>query len=513
MGNLGKRAVVLGGSMAGMCAAGAVAPHFDEVVVLERDEIPADAQHRRGVPQSKHPHFLLNSGRRSIEQIFPGYEEALIDAGALHLMPSLAAAHCEGSGWIPRQEGSMTMVYASRLLIERTLRAKLAEVPNIRVVEGVSVMGLQIDGDAGAGGRVRGVWIAGGEEGPDRRLLDADFVVDTLGRGSAVSDWLHKAGWPEVPVQSLDAGVTYTSQWFQKPADLPESWWWAHMSVMPTVEPGDHPPEHDFLCQIFPIEGDRVLVTLGSWGHPMPRKEDEFLDSVHKVRAPGFGRAVDLCEPISKVFVTKSTGNKRRRYDRLPNPPAGLVYVGDAICGFNPFYGQGMSSAAKSALLLKDKLADATAVDTPFVIDYLTDQCRLLDDIWTLALARDQGYANAEGTEIAPRWRQKLAYRASWPAFHHISATTREDPVVEEHFSRVFNLDESVTTFVKNPRVVAGLAWFAVKRAFGKNRLPLGFDSRADPPSDIWRDGVPHPGGRVQPLPKGTKPGAMTKGA
>ncbi|GAB11169.1 hypothetical protein GOARA_064_01710 [Gordonia araii NBRC 100433] len=507
--SLGKRAVVLGGSIAGMCAAGAAAAYFDEVLVLERDIIPDDAEHRRGIPQSKHPHFLLNSGRRAMDALFPGFEDALIDAGALHMMPSLAAAHCEGAGWVPRKEAPMTMVYASRLLIERTLRERLARVPGGRVVEGVNVEGLE----TADGGRVTGVWVRGGDEGPDRRLVAADLVVDALGRGSAVADWLAKAGWPEVPVQSLDAGVTYTSQWFQKPADPPASWWWAQMSVMPTADTGPHPVEHDFLCQIFPIEGDRVLVTMGSWGHPMPRKEEEFLETVHKVRAPAFGRAVDLCEPISNVFVTKSTGNKRRRYDALADPPGGLVVIGDAICGFNPFYAQGMSSASKSAVLLRDKLRSADAaggdVGVGFCRDYFASQRQLLDDIWTLALARDQGYANAQGTEVVPRWRQRLANRASWPLFNHISATTREDDVVAQHFADVFNLEESVTTMVRSPRVLAGLAWFAGKRALGRTKLPLGFDSQQDPPSHVWRDGKPHPAGRVRVIPKGTAPEDM----
>ncbi len=495
---LGEQAVVMGGSIAGMCAAGVLAEYFDEVLVLERDVIGEQAEHRRGVPQSKHPHFLLNSGRRAMDQIFPGFEDALIDAGALHMMPSQAAAHCEGAGWIPRGESTMTMVYASRLLIERTLRDKLAEVSNVRVLEGVSVTGLQITGGPGAEGAVGGVWASGVDGAREKTLVPADLVIDALGRGSKVSDWLAQAGWPEVPVQSLDAGVTYTSRWYQMPKELPADWWWAQMSVMPTSDTAPHPIEHDFLCQIFPIEDGRVLVTMGSWGHPMPRTDEEFVAAVHRVRAPAFGRAVDLCTPISDVFVTKSTGNRRRRYDALDTPPAGLVVIGDAICGFNPFYAQGMSSAGKSALLLGSSLAAATALDGAFTADFFTAQRALLDDIWTLALARDQGYENAEGTEIAPRWRQRLAYRASWPVFNHISATTREDKAVEEHFTAVFNLDESVTDMVKSPRVLAGFAWYGVKRLIGRTTLPMGFDSQQNPPSDIWRDGQPQPGGRVQ---------------
>ncbi len=494
--SLGKKAVVLGGSIAGMCAAGAVAPYFDEVVVLERDVIADNMEHRRGVPQSKHPHFLLNSGRRAMDTLFPGYEDDLIDAGGMHLMPSVSAAHCEGAGWIPRAESTMSMVYASRLLIERVLRNKLAEVADITVHEGVNVTGLETVNGGKPGGAVTGVWLSGGAEGPGKRLIEADLVIDTLGRGSAVSAWLEKAGWPAPPIQSLDAGCTYTTQWFQKPAERPDDWWWHHMSIMPSGETGPHPVEHEFISQIFPIEGDRVLVTMGSWGHPMPRKEDEFIETARRLRAPAFARAVERCTPLSKVFVTKSTGNMRRRYDKLDNPPVGLLVIGDAICGFNPFYAQGMSSAGKCSVLLGEMLSKQTsAIEPGFYRSYFAEQSKLLDDIWTLALARDRGFANATGTDIAPAWQQRLTQRLSWPFFNLLSAATREDKYLEAHFTAVFNLDESVTEMVRDPKFLAGMAKFAVKKAFRRNKLPIGFDQTLDPPSQIYRDFEPHPGG------------------
>src|SRR5687768_12276148 len=142
--SLGKTAVVLGGSVAGLCAAGALAPHFDEVLVLERDELPADAEHRRGVPQSKHPHFLLNSGRRAIGELFPDFEDDLVAGGGLHLMPSMDAAYLDGDGWSARKRSAMTMIYSSRILIERVLRDKVRELANVTVREGVSVTGLTV---------------------------------------------------------------------------------------------------------------------------------------------------------------------------------------------------------------------------------------------------------------------------------------------------------------------------------------------------------------------------------
>ena len=393
---LGRTAVVLGGSMAGLCAAGALAPHFDEVLVLERDELPADAEHRRGVPQSKHPHFLLNSGRRAIGALFPGFEEDLIAAGGLHLMPSMDAAYLERTGWASRKRSSMTMVYSSRILIERVLRDKVRELSNVVIREGVSVRGIETAGGGTAHGRVTGVAFSTSAGGDER--IDADLVVDAMGRGSSVSDWLVAAGWAETPVQTLDAKVTYTSRWYDLPTPeaRPSSWWWQHIVVMPTQDKGEHPPEHEFLVNFFPIEGGRTIACMGSWGIDMPRTTEDFVASAERVRTPLFAAAMAACDPVSEVHLTRSTGNKWRRYDRLPQVPSGIVFIGDAICAFNPFYAQGISAASGSALILRTHLQAAadsgTPLDQRFSKRFLAEQRQGLKVPWGMAMARDRGY-------------------------------------------------------------------------------------------------------------------------
>ncbi len=208
----GNTAVVLGGSMAGLSSAGALAPHFDQVIVLERDELPAEAEHRRGVPQSKHPHFFLNSGRRAIEALFPGYEAELIAAGGMPLTASLETAYLNDDGWSSRKAGALNMVYGSRILVERVLRDRVRALGNVTIREAVSVKGILTADD----GRVTGV-IATSAAGVEE--ISADLVVDALGRGSKVSDWLVSAGHPEVPVKTLDAKVTYVSRWYELPSD------------------------------------------------------------------------------------------------------------------------------------------------------------------------------------------------------------------------------------------------------------------------------------------------------
>jgi 2-polyprenyl-6-methoxyphenol hydroxylase-like FAD-dependent oxidoreductase len=472
---LGKTAVVLGGSAAGLCSAGALAPHFDRVLVLERDRLPAEAEHRRGVPQSKHPHFLLNSGRRAIGALFGGFEDDLIAAGGLHLMPSMDAAYLDGEGWSARKRSAMTMVYSSRILIERVLRDKVRELPDVEIREGAAVTGLTT-----RDGRITGV---GFTTADGDKHVDADLVVDAMGRGSSVSAWLVAAGWPEPETRTLDAKVTYTSRWYELPAPRPATWWWRHLVIMPTPDKGEHPAEHEYLVNFFPVEGNRVIACMGSWGLDMPRTTDAFVETARRVRTPMFAAAMDRCEPTSEVHLTRSTGNKWRRYDRLRTPPEGLVFVGDSICAFNPFYAQGISSAAGSALLLREHLARAGRLDAKFSAKFLAAQRKLLNVPWSLAMARDQGYECAEGTEKPREWKRRLLAAVSAPAFSLIVGAAREDEVVDEHFAKVFNLDESLGDMLRTPRVIVGLVRYRVRAALGRHRVPFGFDPQAEPPA------------------------------
>ncbi|MET8845543.1 hypothetical protein [Amycolatopsis sp. NPDC004625] len=479
---LGKTAVVLGGSAAGLCAAGALAPHFDHVLVLERDDLPAGAGHRRGVPQSKHPHFLLNSGRRAIGALFPGFEDDLIAAGGLLLMPSMDAAYLDGPGWSARKRSAMTMVYGSRILIERVLREKVRELGNVVVREGASVRGLTT-----RDGEVTGVTFTAGE-GDEH--VGTDFVVDAMGRGSPVAGWLVAAGWPEPEVRTLDAKVTYTSRWYDLPAERPASWWWRHLVIMPTPDKGEHPAEHEYLVNFFPVEGNRVIACMGSWGLEMPSTTDAFVETARRVRTPLFAAAMDRCEPASRVHLTRSTGNKWRRYDRLRTPPRRLAFVGDSICAFNPFYAQGISSASGSALLLREHLSRAGELDAEFSARFLAAQRKLLRVPWSLAMARDQGYECASGTEKLPEWRRRIVAALSAPAFSLVVGAAREDAVVDEHFAKVFNLDESLGQMLRNPRVLAGLVRHRVRTVLGRPRVPSGFDPQAEPPSTDYSAAV-----------------------
>src|SRR5712692_1741696 len=86
---IGKRAVVGGAGMGGLTAASALADHFEHVLVVERDTLPADAVDRSGIPQGKHVHALLAGGLRALGELFPGFADDLSRAGAVTLRAGL----------------------------------------------------------------------------------------------------------------------------------------------------------------------------------------------------------------------------------------------------------------------------------------------------------------------------------------------------------------------------------------------------------------------------------------
>jgi phytoene dehydrogenase-like protein len=82
MEKLGEHAVVLGASMGGLVAARVLADFYDKVTVVERDVLPHDAANRRGVPQGRHVHALLGRGTAVLNELFPGFADELVGAGA-----------------------------------------------------------------------------------------------------------------------------------------------------------------------------------------------------------------------------------------------------------------------------------------------------------------------------------------------------------------------------------------------------------------------------------------------
>src|SRR5882724_1900377 len=204
----GKCAIVIGGSMGGLRAARVLTDHFDEVTIVDRDKFPEAPDHRRGVPQSRHTHGLLASGRQVLERFFPGLSKELEDAGAQSGdMIAKSKWFFEG-GLCAKFQGGLNGLLLSRPLIEFAVRKRVLAIPNLKVIEGAVVTGLE-SVSAEGGTRVTGVRL-------DDQVLSADLVVDASGRGSNALDWLDPMGYEKPKVDRVEIGLGYTTRLFRR---------------------------------------------------------------------------------------------------------------------------------------------------------------------------------------------------------------------------------------------------------------------------------------------------------
>ena len=188
-----NHAVVIGSGIGGMCAARVLSDHFERVTLIERDELPEGAAHRKGVPQSRHPHGLLDRGRRELSVLFPGLEDDLHRRGGHDLDAGLELATLNPEGWAKRRNTGHPMLFASRLLIESVIRDRIKANPRIKMVEQSQVTGLVLEhGDVPEGEYL----VPFGEAAVRREGGDVTIVATgwTVGKALAAAEALAADG-------------------------------------------------------------------------------------------------------------------------------------------------------------------------------------------------------------------------------------------------------------------------------------------------------------------------------
>lgn len=446
-----EHAIVIGGSLAGLCAASALAPHFRRVTVVERDALPSDARLRAGAPQARHVHVLLVRGRRELERLFPGFEHDLLAAGAVELDFGLSFATLRPHGWQQRRPFDITGLFQSRALLESIVRTLARKIRNLEVRDDTEVLGLLAD-DARPARRVRGVRVQGRSGSGAAEELHADLVVDTSGRGSKIADWLGALGLTAPEEIVVDSDSAYATRWYQAPpADrLPRSWWWKGIWIDPEL------PDGRVAGVLSPVEDGRWIVTLGGIeGHYPPTDEDGFVAFLRTLRSPLIADAVALAEPLTPVYGHRAMANRFRHFERWRERLDGFVAMGDAVCAFNPVYGQGMTAAAVSARQLGDWVADARdgALDPR---RYFKTQARFLSEVWTLATGADFRFPKTTGPRppfagVANGYLDLLILAAE------------DDDVVRAAMRDVIHLLDSPTAIFR-PRVVGHVLRHALRR-------------------------------------------------
>ncbi len=327
-------AIVMGGSIAGLCAAAALAGVSQSVTLLERDARPEGPSARKGTPQCRHVHVLLNLGQRSFERLVPGLLDELCERGAIRVDIGEELHWFIYGSWKPRFTKGVRICLQTRPFLEAGLRDRIAQDERITLRFGTAIDEPIFDA---ASRTVRGVKLEDGSE------LSGDFVVDATGRGSKSPKWLEKWGFRRPVQQVVEVGLAYVSGLFESSHD-------AALATSNAVLIYPEPPELARGGVAFHVEGDRWLVTLfGYHGEHAPTELAGFRAWAGTLAEKDIQRAVERWTLIGKLHKFTYPRQVRNLYERLPQLPARYVVIGDALCSFDPVFGQGMSVAASDA--------------------------------------------------------------------------------------------------------------------------------------------------------------------
>ena len=433
---IGKRAVVIGAGMAGLTAAGALADRFDQVVVLERDTLPSEPAYRAGTPQARHVHALLLSDQRALSELFPGFEQDLAQAGAVPLRAGLDV-RIERQGYHPFPQRDLGWIsYAvSRPTIERAVRARVEGRGNTTLRQRCRVQEVLAspDGEAVTGVRYDN------EDGASETIA-ADLVVDASGRGALTLALLQSIGRPLPEETTIGIDLGYATCVFAIPDDAPADW----KGVM-TFGQAPHDSRGGLML---PLEGNRWMATIGGRHGDVPSGDAEgFLSYARALRTPTIYNAISRARRLDGVARYGFPESVRRHFERLDVFPRGLLPIGDAICRFNPVYGQGMSVAALEACLLR-RLLERPGDGEPLAglaPAFFAEVQALIETPWSVAIL-DFVFPDTRG-------RRPADFETTLKFGLALTRLAAEDPAVHKLTAEVQNLLKPRSVY-RDPRLV-----------------------------------------------------------
>lgn len=434
------QAIVIGGSMAGLLTARVLSNHFTQVTLLERDEIRDQPEARKGQPQTRHLHGLLAKGLETMLTYFPTLVEELQAGGALVTDMGQGMRWHTFGGYRRQFKSGMNGALMSRPFLEWQIRRHVLALPNVRLIDQCDVEGLTMSAN---GPSVTGVTIRHRVGDQQVTTLTADLVVDASGRGSASPKWLAQLGYAKPGESFVKANVGYATRLYRRrPGDLEGA---ELLMIAPDAPHGKR------TGLIFPMEGDRWICTLGGWAgdHP-PTDEAGFLAFAQSLPAPDLAQMLKRLEPISEIIPHKFPGSLRRHYETLSRFPEGYLVLGDAICSFNPVYGQGMTSAAMQAAAL-DQLLTARSSLAGLWRDFFNAAAKVVEIPWQLAVGEDFRFAETEGKKPAGVDLINGYVAKVHQATHH-------DTEVYTAFLKVMNLMAAPTSLF-HPKILWRVLW------------------------------------------------------
>lgn len=448
-GFLGRRAVVVGAGIGGLSMAGALAGYFEQVDVLERDHVTASAGSRSGTPQDRHAHALLAGGLKALGEIFPGFEKDLASAGAVPVKFGQDIRwERPDVGALPSRDLGSTILCASRPLIEFVLRRRAEAIANIALRPECRVTEIVPTRRDAA---VHGVRFAAGSGQPV--TLEADLVVDASGRGMLTLGLLDALGWEPPETTEVGVDISYATAVVSIPANAPPDW-----KVVLTMP---DPPALVRNATVLPIEGGRWIVGFAERGATArPETWDAFLAAFRRLITPTIHDALRHADPPENIRHYRFPASLWKHFERLPCLPRGVLPVADALCRFNPIFGQGMSVAAQQARLLQDVLRWAAAEPDPLAASqagFMAAVASVLQSPWSMSTSADLAFPETRG-ERPEKFAEGQQFEAA------LFGAVVADPVVHRTTMEVIQLLQPFSR-LQEPDMLQRIEAVSAKRA------------------------------------------------
>ncbi|KQX51293.1 FAD-dependent oxidoreductase [Paenibacillus sp. Root444D2] len=344
-----SKAIVIGGGMAGLMTARVLSDHYEEVLIVEKDDFPSGPDLRPGTPQAFHPHRFTTRGKSITEHLFPGYENDLVAQGSPSSLNKVV--------YFMNQHGSLEMKYDrndikfSRAVLEWVIRQRVKAITNVRFLPRHDVVRLLTTPDRSA---VTGVLARDRDQSKEEKALTADLVIDTSGRSSKLSGWLTDLGYDVPKPDLLKVSLGYSTRRYKVPSHLThiiDKWEVINLQGQPAG--GTYTGVFSF------IENQIAEVLLyRPGGNYPPTDAAEFELAVEQLPSPIISEIVRDLEPITSPRGFRVPELYCHRYEQMSRWPAGLLVLGDAYCIYDPIFGQGMTVAAIAAEILETCLLE-----------------------------------------------------------------------------------------------------------------------------------------------------------
>lgn len=379
MNAIGEHAVVLGAGVAGLLAAGVLSEFYSSVTVVERDTLPDHPSHRRGVPQGRHVHVLLSRGVHVLDELLPGLLDELATAGAVVFDDGdLSRVYVRNGPYQLKHSGTLThpkalAVYLTRRpFFEFHLRQHVGALVNVQFLDGHDVIEPLATDDA-----ISGVQIINRSNGVDT-VLDADLVVDAMGRTTRTPAVLADLGYGHTPEERSDVRVGYSSQ----PLSIPQGCITERLALF-------NQGIHQYRGLLMACEHDTWMLAIGrsaAAGRP-PANFAELLALAEQSLPASIMAGLRQAQPLGPTAIIRNTAAVWRRFDQMRRFPSNLLVIGDALCSLDPTYGQGMTMAALQTLTLRECLSYG---DADLAQRFFSATIRQIGPTWTANQIRDR---------------------------------------------------------------------------------------------------------------------------